>query len=354
MVDVVPFAARRAWVTPRDYEIWWEDPRDLSQVVVQFAPGTAPSPDMVSLEYWQHSWPGVRVPKGALVGSGGTGWLAIDGWTNGRWQKADCQVKPEGDRWSFTLHPLNRQEFPGEKDFPAEFRRTIKVRLNIEVPQDQPVMRIEALHAYTDSEWREAEIAIEWKSLTGELARWDGHLEAFNGEVLAVKPLAGDVSVLDSGQWQSTVEGTATAGVRATVRYAYNEDVNSYDRTIVTVRSDAHSFSFLVDDVLAGEPIYVRDLGVVVSRADAGVRLAEFEATWERGHDKTIYQRVRETPEQTWERAWADMPAKKRAYVLVLGCEGSRQKFGIDPTGDIFLGENYIRRVPGKDTPRLG
>ena len=44
------------------------------------------------------------------------------------------------------------------------------------------------------------------------------------------------------------------------MRYAHNEDTNSYDRTIVTLRSAGHSFSVLVDDVLAGQPIYVREL----------------------------------------------------------------------------------------------
>ena len=360
-VDVAPFAARQAWTTPHDYEVWWEDPRDVYRVVVRVAPGVVPGPQEVGagearrvrrdtrLEYWQQSWPKVRVPKGADVGSGRQGWLAIDDWTNGRWQQADCEVEREGHGWSYTFRPLNLQEFADEQGFPATFRRTLGLRLHVE----QPGVHVEALQAYTDSEWREAQVVVEWKSPTGEPVTWDGHLEVFNGEPLAVKPLTPGVEVLDVAAWRSAVEKMATGGIVATIRYAANEDANSYDRSIVTVRSQAHSFSFAMDEALAGEPIYVRDLGVVVSQAGAGVRLADLEAAWEKNHQKTLYQRVGELPEQTWERAWADMP-RKRQFYFVLGCEGSRQKFGVDPSGDVFLRENYIRRVPGKDTPRLG
>jgi hypothetical protein len=346
---VVPFAARQEWTTPRDFEIWWEDPRDLFQVTVEFAPGAVPDPEIVGIEYWQHSWPKVRVPKGDLVGSGRTGWLAIDDWTNGRWQKADCKIEQQGNVWSCTFCPLNLQEFPGEKDFPATFRRTLKVRVRFR-EQGGP---IRAFHAYTDSEWREAEVAIEWRSPTGEPATWDGYLQVFNGALESVEPLTSETTVLDTANWRSAVEGAATGGIRATIRYAHNEDVNSYDRTIVTLRSEGHSFSFSMDDALAEKLIYVRELGVLVSRADAGVRLADFEAAWEQEHVKALYQRVHELPEQTWERAWADMPAKRRFY-FVLGCEGGRQKFAVEPGGDILLRENFVRRVPGKDTLRLG
>jgi hypothetical protein len=348
-VDVAPFAARQEWATPRDFEIWWEDPRDLFRVDVRFAPGTVPKAGEIHLQYWRQSWPGVHVPKGAVVGSGREGWLALDDWTNGKWQKADCEVKLTEERWSATFRPLNLAEFPEQEDFPAEFRRTLKVQLHF----DQPGAEIDKIEVFTDSEWREEDLAIEWKSVSGDPVTRDGRLEVFNGGLLSVQPLSSGVEMVDSASWRSVVEGTTTAGVRATIRYGYNEDANSYDRTIVTVRSEGHSFSFLVDDVLAGEPVYVRDLGVIVSRAHAGVHLATFEPGWEKEHEKTLYQCVHELPEQTWERAWADMPAKRRFY-FVLGCDGGRQKFGVEPNGDIFLAQNFIRRVPGRDTPRLG
>ncbi len=50
-VDVVPFAVRRGWVSPTDYEVWWEDPRDLFQIVVEFASGRTPDPEKVKLTH---------------------------------------------------------------------------------------------------------------------------------------------------------------------------------------------------------------------------------------------------------------------------------------------------------------
>ncbi len=124
-VDAVPFAVRREWVTPIDYEVWWEDPRDLLQVIVEFVPGTAPDPKDVKLEYWQHSWPRIRVPKGAVVGAGHNGWLPIDDWTHGRWQVADCELVQQGSLWSYTFRPLNAREFPDKALSALSKRRTL-------------------------------------------------------------------------------------------------------------------------------------------------------------------------------------------------------------------------------------
>ena len=135
-------------------------------------------------------------------------------------------------------------------------------------------VQISQVEAYTNSTWAKVELAVEWQSLTGEQVDWDGRIEAFNGEVVRVRPVHQGVRVTAPLQWQSSVEGSATAGVIATVRYACNEDANSFDRTIVTVRSPVfgHSlegFSCNVDDALA-EPVYVRDLGVHGIESGAG------------------------------------------------------------------------------------
>ena len=179
-VDVVSFAVRSEWVTPDVHEIWWEDPRDVFSVDLEFAEGAAPAGDAVSVEYWQLSWPKIRVPKGADVGAGREGWLAIDDWTNGRWQAADSELSASGSTLSISFHPVNATEFPEESDFPAVFRRTIKLRLR--VPDGQA--KVEACHVYTDSVWCEGEFDILWRALDGESESWNGSLEVFNSIVL--------------------------------------------------------------------------------------------------------------------------------------------------------------------------
>jgi len=354
-VDVVPFAARQMWVTPQDYEVWWEDPRDIYQVVVQFAVEPVSVPQPFYLDYWCNSWPQVRVAKGAVVGAGESGWLANDDWTNGDWQPADCQVKQEGKMWVCTFHPLNSREFPEEQDFPASFRRTLKLRLRF---QSTPV-GIEKLSAFTDSVWREADLAIEWKSPSGKAMLWDGTLEAFNAEIQQVKSLDPATTVFEKAGWHSKVAGADIGSILARVRYAFNEDRNSFDRAIVTFRSagcggNLPGFSFFVEDALQEDPIYLRDLGVLIRQVGEGPAFSVFEKAWEKQHTPTLYQRITDLPEQTWEQSWAHMPRKTSRMYYTLGCEGSRQKFGVEPEGDVFLWENYIRRAPGRDTPRLG
>lgn len=351
--DVAPFAVKNTWTSPQEYEIWWEDPRDIFQVVVSFAPGSLPSPNSLRLDYWRSSWPGVRVPKGAVVGAGESGWLANDDWTNGAWQPADSIAALEANQIVFTFHPLDHQEFPDLADFPAVFRRTLKLRLVSSTP-NAPLQRVAA---FTDSVWQQADIAIEWKHLPGQPAAWEGRLEAFNGAILVVSPLAPSVSIDGPATWR-VADADSPSGVVATVQYAVNDDRNSFDHTIVTLRSNALAaglpgVSFLVDDVHR-EPVYLRDLGLLMRPAGQTQDFAAFEAQWEQTHASTLYQRIHALPEQTWERSWRNMPRKTSRIYFTLGCEGSRQKFAVEPNGDLFITENYIRRAPGKDTPRLG
>jgi hypothetical protein len=66
----------------------------------------------------------------------------------------------------------------------------------------------------------------------------------------------------------------------------------------------------------------------------------------------TLYDQIQTLPEQTWERSWANMPRKTSGMYFALGCEGSRQNFGVEPNGDVFMTDTYIHQVLEK-TPRL-
>jgi hypothetical protein len=349
--DAVPFAARAGWADQQHYEIWWEDPRDLFEIALGFKAGAQFDPSDVVVSYWQQSWPETRVPKGTFLGSGRSGWLAIDDWTNGCWQDADILAQSEPDVMRITFAPVNRLEFPEQEDFPARFRRTIKLRLRFANPAQTDVLGVSA---FTDSIWRESHVIVGWRSEDRPHACSSGRLESFNGEVEKVTSPDGALVVDDAGNWQPGAAGERTGGIRARIRYAANDDPSSYDRTIVTVRCGEGGFSFLMDDVLRDGPLYLRDLGAFVALADSGQRMEAWAAQWQEGHPLRLHQRIAALPEQTWENAWKGMPPKKRRLYFVLGCEGSRQKFGVDPDGDILLGDNFIRVVPGRDTPLLG
>lgn len=90
---------------------------------------------------------------------------------------------------------------------------------------------------------------------------------------------------------------------------------------------------------------------LVTSNADS-IDYSTFKEEWKAKGEKTLYDRIKDLPEQTLERAWNDMPEKSQFYI-VLGCEGGRQKFAVDPNGDVSCPRNRIHSIQGKDTDRL-
>jgi len=327
LADIAPFAERHSWDGPRDVGLVWTEARDIERVVVRWKE-IAPEPSEVHLEYWQSQWPGRRVPKGVASGAGFSGWGHEGDWFNGRWQRADVALRRSGSTWAYAFAPVNDTEFPALADFAATYRRTLKLRL----AADGVLPAIDAIEAYTDSIWRTADVVIEWRDAP-PIARVA--FEAFNGH--AADP-----------RWRSA------SWVDLRMRATGNPDPSSHDRTVVTVRAPERPFSFLIDDLVTGGPLYIADYGVLVSLAEHGATLATFAAQREAKGGKTLYDRIFDEPEQTLARAWDDQPAKKPFY-FVIGAEGRRQRFGVNPDGTVFRadGRPYTTRVPGKDTPRL-
>ena len=345
-VDVARYAD--ITYTGQDITLVWEDPRDIYKVVVVCSEPTTLS--NVRLQYWQNNWPHKRVPRGEAVGAGASGWMPQDDWFNGKWKDADIRVLLTGNEAARTVFPLvfkpiNSREFRDIRDFRAVYRRTMKLRLLF--PGGRP--EIERIEAYTDSVWKETEVKIEWGEEFSE-QRWTGALSAYNGEMLGVEPVAGGASVTS----ESTINGDGSRGaIRARLRFMHNDDVNSFDRTIVTFRSSAKSFSFLAEDIDSGERIFLKDFDVLATRDDLCISYEEFRKEWEIEHQQTLVDRIGKLPEQTFDKAWNDMPAKKSRGFMPLGCDGGRQKFAADENGDIFCQKNWIPRVKGRDTDRV-
>lgn len=350
-VDVAPFGERRSWDQPHDTGVQWSDARDIERIVVRWGK-RPPDRRSVRLQYWKGQWPEKRVPKGAVAGAGSSGWLAEDDWFNGTWQRADVRLECRERTWTYTFAPLNAREFTGINDFPATYRRTLKLRL----VSDRVLPAVEAIEAYTDSTWRTVEVAVEWGGNASRKREevWDGGVELHNGRLDAIAPLrrTSAAEVRDDG-WLSRVSGR-TDGVRLKLRATQNADVNTLDKTVVTIRAQAHSFSFLVDDLVEGGPLYLRAFGVLISLVEHRANLRRAERTARMRGAKTLYDRVFDEQEQSLPRAWGDMPLQ-RSFYLVVGCEGRRQRYGVNPDGSIFRTPHlgWFRKVPGSDSERM-
>lgn len=144
-VDIAPWGERNSWAEGKDIGLLWEDPRDITRVVVRFA-GTPPDPATVRLQWWQSQWPERRMPRDRLSGAGESGWLDIGDWYRGSWRDADVARDVSGKTWTYRFRPVNAKEFPNLRDFTAEYRTTMKLRLLFETAAP----RIETLQVFSD------------------------------------------------------------------------------------------------------------------------------------------------------------------------------------------------------------
>jgi len=212
----------------------WEEPRDIYKVILK----TSHPSELLNnkIQYWHNNWPQKRIPKGE-VDTGVLGWAAQDDWFNGEWKDADTRAETKGNSVIYTFNPINAKEFQDE-DFDAVYRRSLKLRLPLE--KDSP--EIEKIEVFSNSVWKETEVKIEWGNQMAE-ENWQGHFEVYNGELEDIEALADNVTVGD--QFNLRCDGNP-GSIKLKLRYTYNEDPSSSDRTIVTLRSPAKSFSFLV------------------------------------------------------------------------------------------------------------
>jgi hypothetical protein len=345
-VDIAPWGERASWDNGKDIGVYWEDPRDVVRVAVAFV-GTPPDPATARLQWWQSQWPERRIPRDHLSGAGESGWLDIGDWYRGKWRDGDAELKVAGNIWTYTFHPVNAKEFPPLKDFSARYRTTMKVRLLFN--SFAPV--IQSFQVFSDSTWHNADVSIEWGGTAKKTEVWDGHLDTFNGYADHVEPLTAKVAVAADGSWKSRVKGRM-AGVRAHVWFTESPNLNSFDRTVVTVRAQQDDFSFDARDVAAGARVFAPGYGVLVQRSRDPESYPEAVARWKSAPAKPLYDRVFNEAEQSYERARADMPPKQQFYIPV-GCEGGRQRFGVHPDGSVYCVNDRINQPPGKDTPRI-
>ena len=324
-VDVTPFGrviSDGGWVG-----IQWSEMRRIARLEIAFAGGAQVLPEQLRVEYWHKVWDGGAIRRYADQGAGGVGWAAMDDWHNGQWKLADGVARATGRNLTFTFAPSDQKEFPALKKRGVAYRPTLKIRVSA------AGAKIASLEAYTDSTWRNSDLSIRFQERRG----CDEPLEVDNGKLIS----------------KTAAASGGECVLRAGVAYAFNPDDVEADRTIVTVRSAANPFSFAVDEAERGDRIYVKDFGVLVTRVSDPVTIAEYARIIEESGAKSIYDRVADEPEQTLAHAWQDMPLKP-PYYFILGCEGGRQRFRMEPNGDLWMNRpSHPRKGGRRDIPTL-
>ena len=310
---------------PDGVGIRWTDPREIHRLVVRFR-GAAP--DGLRLQYWSSRWPEQRLPRDREPGGGDVGWWELGNWHTGEWRDADADVTVTGPEATVTFRPVNRKEHPDLAGLAATWRFTHQIRV-IAPEGSSPIERIAA---FTASEWAKQSVRIVWARKPASPPK----LETFNGYVTAIR---------------SPDDRTREADLLVTS----NADPNTFDRSLVSVQWGNRRFTFDVRDLREG-PVFLPSLGVAITRMDDMRNYAQIAAAVGTAEPrKTLYDRIAELPEQTWQAAWSAMPPKKSDIVFPMGLDGGRQRFLLHPSGAVEyrINNHFIHVRPGRDTAPL-
>ncbi|MCL2329848.1 MAG: hypothetical protein FWC56_00930 [Phycisphaerae bacterium] len=332
----------------------WSEPRKIRQVVVDWGKGNAVPTDEVQVQYWKNHWDGQADPKKA--GTGSAGWAEMDDWTNGEWKTAQAKVEKKGSVWTFTFEPTSTKEFEKIKDDKAApYRKTLKIRLTTQQPLPKP----KEIRALTEAVYQRLTVRV----LFGQPADKRIHIEK-----------------TESGEWPNGYNGDSFIPVDSPthwscpavggeqefyIQMAVDPNNPLYDRTVVTVPSKTRPFSFAADEVAKGDRILIDDLGILVVKVDDPITSIEEYRKQLRASNataiaksaisgRTLYEQIKDLPEQTLTKAWKDMPPRNPMH-YIHGLPGDRNAMQQRFNGEIHVTkrDHWFKLQPSpRDTDR--
>jgi len=177
-------------------------------------------------------------------------------------------------------------------------------------------------------------VEVEWSFKSGQRPRGlEGRIEVYNGRLGLVMPLSASSGVVMAGPhaWRSETASRGRQGIEAEIFYVPDDaqevrfrpsidlptgssGLLTYhpNRTVVTLRTAAGSFSFAPKDLEAGEPILIPSLGFLVSKVGSHQSATGYVRQTAAKKLRTIRQRVRQMPEQSLARALAEQYTTNR------------------------------------------
>lgn len=343
--DLAPFGHARNWDGNPGVE--WDEPRDIRRVEVDFSgANSVPAAGALEIEYWVRSWP----PH--FRG----GWTETESPWQGKWYMVATERTATGGTVAFNFKPLTPAENPNAANLPdytPSFRRTLKVRLRF---AGGPTA-YSALRVYGNSRWGTREIIIQAGCEGKE--RLSVAANAYNGEVQSRGPLE-----------------NSPQDLRLKILYT-EHGPGSNDRTILTLRAGEHAFGVSVDDVIQRKGIYVRPFGIFLGDAAAGEDFAAYLESGRLRPGEDIIGRIDRQPDESakralteWEsgvthpserpggeqslrKALAEIPrlaftareASHPVRYIPLGFPASREKYGLDFNGNVFINKHGVKAM---------
>jgi len=332
-VNIVPFALPN---TPAN-EVWFEEPRDITLVRVDFQ-GAAPAD--IGVSYLQKTWPKTR-PEQRIreMYPASFGWTHQDDWLNGEWKKAAVSLEKDGERRVWIRFPGLSAEFPDAADYDVTYRRTLALRVDAPEPD---IAEIAVFTASTSQSSRlrvELDAGIPTSSKTLRFEGYNAYLEAIDA--------AKGVSVATDAV---TLAGGDKRQFALTVRHLRPAHIFSGDDGLLTFFTDQDAFTISITNLEEQGPIWFPDAGIYIAREDDPTSFAEYQAR--NAGAKTLAKRVLDRSEQCLAGALYGQP-RPHSVSYNLGCSHARQRFRLEPNGDLLLEKRNVTWVEGKDTGRF-
>jgi len=331
--DIAPFALPNT----APGEIRFEEPRDIVGVVVEFR---KTAPEGIGLSYLRKTWPETRLEEVNEAEVCQLGWAPQDDWFNVQWQTAAAIVSREnGHRVRISFLGL-KNEFPHSADYNVTFRRTLGVRVDVSDPS-----AIHSVSVFTASPPVRTNLRVELdagRPTPGKSTR-------FAGYNLMVEAVTSPEGVAVDGK-AIALSDSPPRGFNISV--GHMAPVHRYcgDDGLLTFLLDDDAFTISLTSLEEEGPVWCEHLGIFITRAGDPTTFEDYRRRV--ADSRTISQRVLERPEQSLPAALHGQP---RAHPVSynLGCTHARQRFWIEPNGDVLLHKQNVTWVTGKDTPRF-
>lgn len=269
----------------------WAEKRLLRQLILQPTDKSQLSElESAQIEYWSSEG---REENGVDV-IGQTPW-------QGEWTNLPGTSEIQEGRIVFTVDTASVPEF-------CDASGTLKIRWLL--PKATSNLLVRRPQALGLSTWTNGQFHIEAAPGTPGPVR----IVAYNG--LIVDP--------QTEETRTEYPWVADSPLNLQIRYSVPQKSKA-DRTILRFEFAKHACSVAIEDVLDGDGVYVKDLGLFISRRETSLTLEEYEEKI--AGEETILQRVCDMPDQTFEQAMQALwrPSQNAdPTMLSLACENKK------------------------------
>ena len=234
-------------------------------------------------------------PPQSLDGARVECWKGESTW-QGQWEPLIGDLSADGNRWMFAID---------RKQSVTAATGTRKVRWII---PNSASARVRRLGACSQSRYCSTDLYLSVESAGGGR----GRVSVYNGVIVDSLP------ALSSGEWD------LSKPTLLSIRYTKPSRCR-FDRTVLRFELPSGAFGVAVDDVLAAGSVQVRGSGLVVSAKPSGAEPAK---------GRTVLERVREMPDQTFAQALEKTrnPIQSNGpMILSLACDN--RKFIVERNG---------------------